>query len=114
MYAFPQEINSELATEARSYFLIRLPVHQRFRQCGLPEQQLAEQASHQVTRQVTHQVVDQVRDQVGTKQRLSEEQWSLMNACASEVPVSELMAITGRPNRSKFRAAVLATKEHHK
>ncbi|HAV45335.1 MAG TPA: hypothetical protein DCX44_08615 [Halomonas sp.] len=48
-----------------------------------------------------------VTDQVGTKQGLSKEQVDLLQTCVEEAPITRLMNVAGRSNRTKFRAAVL-------
>ena len=47
------------------------------------------------------------RDQVGTKPELSADQMQILNNLSSEQPITNLMAILGRSNRTKFRDQVL-------
>ena len=77
--------------DERSYFLIRLPVHQGF----------------SVDTEEVTKVTPKVTEQVGTKQGLSKEQVDLLQCCIEEAPITHLMQVTGRSNRTKFRAVVL-------
>ena len=77
--------------DERSYFLIRLPIHPGF----LVDEAAAVETAPEVT------------DQVGTKQGLSKEQVDLLQSCVEEAPITLLMKVTGRSNRTKFRVAVL-------
>ncbi|MGP9764237.1 Fic family protein [Halomonas sp. AOP13-D3-9] len=77
--------------DERSFFLIRLPVHQGF----------------SVDKEAVAEVTPEVTEQVGTKQGLSKEQVDLLQCCVEEAPITHLMKVTGRSNRTKFRAAVL-------
>lgn len=77
--------------DERSYFLIRLPVHQG----GL------------VNKEAVVEVTPEVTEQVGTKQGLCKEQVDLLQCCIEEAPVTHLMQVAGHSNRTKFRAAVL-------
>ena len=77
--------------DERSYFLIRLPIHTGF----LVDEAAAVETAPEVT------------DQVGTKQGLSKEQVDLLQSCVEEAPITLLMKVTGRSNRTKFRVAVL-------
>lgn len=77
--------------DERSYFLIRLPVHQGF----------------SVDTAAVTEVTPEVTEQVGTKQGLSKEQVDLLQCCIEEAPITHLMQVTGRSNRTKFRAVVL-------
>jgi len=47
------------------------------------------------------------RDQVGTKPALSRHQAEILHKCFVDTGISELMTITGRKNRTKFRHQVL-------
>jgi len=47
------------------------------------------------------------RDQAGTKLKLNNEQSKVLHACVNESGITELMSVTGRSNRSKFRNQVL-------
>ena len=47
------------------------------------------------------------RDQAGTKSGPSQEQLETLHNCLKEIAISELMALTGRANRTKFRNRVL-------
>ncbi|KPQ22772.1 MAG: putative transcriptional regulator containing an HTH domain and an uncharacterized domain shared wi [Halomonas sp. HL-48] len=77
--------------DERSYFLIRLPVHEGF----------------SVDTEAVVNATPEVPEQVGTKSGLSKEQVSLLQLCVEETPVMHLMQATGRSNRTKFREAVL-------
>ncbi|MFQ5568244.1 MAG: Fic family protein [Rhodothermales bacterium] len=66
----------------RTYFLIRLPVHERA-------------------------ATPQVTDQVGTKLALSRHQVEILAKCRESTALVDLMAITGRSDRTKFRQSVL-------
>ena len=70
--------------EGRTYFLIRLPVHER----------------SEVT-------VSQVTPQAGTKLALSRHQVEILEKCRDSTPLVDLMAITNRSDRTKFRHQVL-------
>jgi len=48
------------------------------------------------------------RDQVGTKLKLNKEQIKVLHACINESGITELMSVTGRSNRTKFRNQVLS------
>ena len=48
------------------------------------------------------------RDQVGTKSALSRDQVAVLRKCFEEQPVTALMELAGRSNRTKFRNQVLA------
>lgn len=71
--------------DERSSFLIRLPVHEGF----------------------AGEAVQQVTAQVGTKLGLSEDQVLVLTNCAEASSITELMALAGRANRTKFREAML-------
>lgn len=73
----------------RIYFLIRLPVH-----VG-------------ATQQATREVAGEVTDEVGTKLALSRHQVDILQKCIVEQSLLDLMAITGRSDRTKFRNQVL-------
>lgn len=47
------------------------------------------------------------RDQAGTKSGPSQEQLETLHNCLKEIAISELMALTGRTSRTKFRNRVL-------
>lgn len=47
------------------------------------------------------------RDQVGTKSGLSPEQVKILNICSNASGIKDLMEVTGRSNRTKFRDQVL-------
>ena len=47
------------------------------------------------------------RDQVGTKSGPSRDQVEVLRNCVSEQPITEIMSLEGRTNRSKFRKQVL-------
>ncbi|ABN57040.1 hypothetical protein Memar_1108 [Methanoculleus marisnigri JR1] len=49
----------------------------------------------------------QTRDLVGTKLGLSGDQVEVLRTCVAETSISELMDVTGRTNRTKFRNSVL-------
>ncbi|NGO90852.1 MAG: transcriptional regulator [Halomonas sp.] len=76
--------------DERSYFLIRLPVHTGF---------LIEAAAEEPALDIM--------DPAGPKQGLSKEQVELLQACVEEVPITFLMSIMGRANRTKFRTGLL-------
>lgn len=76
--------------DERSYFLIRLPVHTGF---------LIEAAAEEPALDIM--------DPAGPKQGLSKEQVELLQACVGEVPITFLMSIMGRANRTKFRTGLL-------
>lgn len=67
--------------DERSSFLIRLPVHAGF--------------------------AGKAVQQVGTKLGLSEDQVLVLANCAEASSITELMALAGRANRTKFREAML-------
>lgn len=71
--------------EERTYFLIRLPIHQGFAE--------TEQVTPEVTQQVTLQVAQQVI--------------SLLQICASEMSTAELMLAIGLKDRVNFRKLYL-------
>jgi predicted HTH transcriptional regulator len=48
------------------------------------------------------------RDQVGTKLKLNKEQIKVLHACVNESGITELMSVTKRSNRTKFRNQVLS------
>jgi len=75
--------------EDRVSFLIRLPVHP----AGI------EQAGTKL---------GPSRDQVGTKLALSRNQVEILRKCLVDTPLRDLITITGRTNRTKFRNQVLA------
>jgi len=77
----------------RSYFLIRLPVHER--------------AAREETPQVTPQVTPGVTPQVGTKLALSRHQVDILHKCLEDSTLVDLMALIGRSDRTKFRNQVL-------
>ena len=66
--------------EGRTYFLVELPVHPEMRGS---------------------------QSQVGTKSALSRHQVEILEKCRKETGLTELMAITGRTDRTKFRQQVL-------
>ena len=49
----------------------------------------------------------QAEDQVGTKSRLSRDQVEILRKSLSEQPITELMVLAKRRNRTKFRDQVL-------
>jgi ATP-dependent DNA helicase RecG len=73
----------------RSYFLIRLPVHER------------------AVSLIHDQVTDQVTPHIGTKLALSRHQVEILTTCRQPTPLVDLMAITDRSDRTKFRHTVL-------
>ena len=63
-----------------------------------------------VTPQVTTEVGTKPglsRDQVGTRLGLSQDQVDILRKCMKDIGINELMEISGRSNRSKFRDLVL-------
>lgn len=74
--------------EDRHYFLTRLPVHDGFELEDIPQ-------------------VSPAGEHVGTKQGLSKDQVTVLQACIDEISIAELMQAVGRSNRTKFRTAVL-------
>ena len=78
--------------EDRTAFLIRLPVHAgAIRQIG-PKLELSR---------------DYVTEEVGTKLALSRHQVDILRKCLVESSLLDLMTITGRSDRTKFRNQVL-------
>jgi len=75
--------------EDRTSFLIRLPVHERAAQ-GL-----------------AGEVTPQVTGEPGTKLALSRHQVDILRKCFENKAITDLMAITGRADRTKFRDQVL-------
>ncbi|WP_412851786.1 Fic family protein [Ectothiorhodospira shaposhnikovii] len=75
--------------DERSSFLIRLPVHEGFVEGHGPE------------------VTPEVTGEVGTKSGLSRDQVRVIQACEEDLPLTGLMAVVGRSNRSKFRGVIL-------
>ena len=75
--------------EDRTSFLIRLPVHPAS----------IEQAGTKLGLS---------RDQVGTKSALSRHQVEILRKCLADTPLRDLITITGRTDRTKFRDQVLA------
>ncbi len=73
----------------RTSFLIRLPVHP----AGIEQAGTKSGPS---------------RDQVGTKSELSQDQVEILRKCLVDTPLRDLITITGRTNRTKFRNQVLA------
>jgi len=73
----------------RTSFLIRLPVHPAGMEQAGPELGLG-------------------WDQVGTKSELSRHQVEILRKCLVDTPLRDLITITGRTNRTKFRNQVLA------
>jgi len=71
--------------EDRSYFLIRLPIHERAAHGG-----------------ETEAIVD-----VGTKLGPSWDQVEILKKCSEATPLVKLLSISGRSNRTKFRDQVL-------
>jgi ATP-dependent DNA helicase RecG len=47
------------------------------------------------------------RDQIGTKSGLSQDQVRILQRCSDACGITDLMAVTGRSNRTKFRNQVL-------
>jgi len=75
--------------EDRTYFLIRLPIH----------------ANAKV--QLEGEVTGEVAGEVGTKLALSQHQVDILRKCLVESSLLDLMAVTGRSDRTKFRNQVL-------
>jgi len=73
--------------EDHSYFLFRLPVH--------PD---SVRATHEET---------EVSPEAGTKSGPSRDQVNMLRSCMSEKAIKELMTISGRTNRTKFRDYIL-------
>jgi ATP-dependent DNA helicase RecG len=71
--------------EGRMYFLAELPVHPNMR--GV--------------------LTNEATDQVGTKSALSRHQVEILEKCREETGLIDLIAITGRTDRTKFRQQVL-------
>ena len=76
--------------EDRSYFLIRLPVHER------------------AVMSQTGKVTGEVTPQVGTKSALSRHQVEILEMSREATALVDLMAITARTDRTKFRHQVLS------
>lgn len=72
--------------EDRSYFLVRLPVHERAAMTPVEEQ---------------------VTPQVGTKLALSRHQVEILEKCSEPTALVDLMAIADRSDRTKFRHHLL-------
>ena len=75
--------------EDRTSFLIRLPVHPASIEQAGTKSGLS-------------------RDQVGTKSALSQHQVEILRKCLADTPLRDLITITGRTDRTKFRDQVLA------
>jgi ATP-dependent DNA helicase RecG len=54
-----------------------------------------------------HQVTGEVTPEDGTKLGLSRDQVQILRNCLTEMAITELMAVVGRTNRTKFRDQVL-------
>ena len=80
--------------EGRTYFLIRLPIHAR-----------AEQVDE--SPQVIGEVTGEVTGEAGTKLALSRHQVEILKKCTYSTALLELLALTGRSDRTKFRDQVL-------
>jgi ATP-dependent DNA helicase RecG len=75
--------------EDRTSFLIRLPVHER------------------AAKGFAGEVAPQVTGEVGTKLALSRSQVEILRKCLESKAITDLMAIAGRADRTKFRDQVL-------
>ena len=60
-----------------------------------------------VTTKVTPQETPQVKPEVGTKSALSRHQVQILRKCNEDTALLDLMAVTGRSDRTKFRHQVL-------
>ena len=78
--------------EDHSYFMVRLPVHP---------------AALEVADSEVEKLADAVTGQNGTMSALSRHQVEIMNQCGEERPISDLMEIAKRTDRTKFRNQVL-------
>jgi ATP-dependent DNA helicase RecG len=78
--------------EDHSYFMVRLPVHP---------------AALEVAESVTGEEAEAATVATGTKLGLSRDQVVILHQAIEENGISELMAVTGRANRTKFRDQVL-------
>ncbi len=86
---------------ARTHSLIRLPVPDRaaVRQTG----EVTGQVTGQVTPHATPQGTPQVTPHVGTKSALSRHQVEILEKCREFAALADLMAITERSDRTRFR-----------
>ena len=73
----------------------------------LPVQPAALEVDNSVTCEATPQVTGQVTGQVGTKLALNRHQVEILRKCLIPSGIKELMEITERSDRTKFRNQVL-------
>ncbi|MDJ0766635.1 MAG: putative DNA binding domain-containing protein [Myxococcota bacterium] len=76
--------------EDRSYFMLRLPVH-----------------PHSLDASTVETSEPQLGAQPGTKSALSRHQVEILKKCRDSAPLIDLIAISGRTDRTKFKAQVL-------
>jgi len=86
--------------EDRSYFITRLPIHSK---AGAIPSKAAQPGGYDEARESTGEITGQV----GTKLGLSRDQVEIMKKCHKDTTLMDLLAITGRTNRTKFRDQVL-------
>ncbi|RLB51987.1 MAG: transcriptional regulator [Deltaproteobacteria bacterium] len=87
----PPEFDTD---EARSYFLLRLPIHPK----AGAQSEIGEPRGTKSGRS---------RDQVGTKSKMSPEQDQLLEIAQDPISLQELMVPSGRTSRTKFRDQVV-------
>jgi len=89
---------------------------ERCREAGLPEPEfkltdgfvtVIRRKPGKAFEAVGGKVTPEVIEQVGTKSGLSRDQVEILQNCASEKAIGELMSLVGRTNRTKFRDQVL-------